>query len=380
MNFIQHPSYSEQMQDIKSILSKITIENLNKLLERFDFQCISYERLQTSGRINFIFNLKTQSKTSTYTEFILKVSNPHRYWKELRTKNEVYTMQYLIQHTTIPIPKIIDYSVDSKTSILSCEYILMENIHGNTLESVMKNMSDQTLLQIGIETCHYIKQLRQIKLPQMNKIGSFYTKEMFLGGTIEDGPTLGPFSTVKEYIIEHLQWSIQRIQTDEQLLQSTGEHLILSLQKIIDHARADVNLSTVEMQLHLTHTDLNSSNILVNENTGQILAILDWESCAMTFINNDLEFYSRWFENDQEEKQFKLLIQQQQNYHELLNDIYNMQNIKYYLDIVYSAMYATFYSCTWFEDEQTVSEHINHFLKETEDAILIFNKNILGEK
>ncbi|CAF4303516.1 unnamed protein product, partial [Adineta steineri] len=237
----------------------------------------------------------------------------------------------------------------------------MERIHGNTLESVMKNMSDQNLLQIGIETGHYIKQLRQIKLPQMNKIGSFYTKEMFLGGTIEDGPTLGPFSTVKEYIIEHLQWSIQRIQTDEQLLQSTGEHLILSLQKIIDHARADVNLSSLM------------------KNTGQILAILDWESCAMTFINNDLEFYSRWFENDQEEKQFKLLIQQQQNYHELLNDIYNMQNIKYYMDIVYSAMYATFYSCTWFEDEQTVSEHINHFLKETEDAILIFNKNILGE-
>ncbi|CAF4358008.1 unnamed protein product [Adineta steineri] len=180
----------------------------------------------------------------------------------------------------------------------------MEKIHGNTLESVMKNMSDQTLLQIGIETGHYIKQLRQIKLPQMNKIGSFSTKQMFLGGTIEDGPTLGPFSTVKEYIIEHLQWSIQRIQTDEQLLQSTDGHLVVSLQKIIDHAKTDVNLSSVEMQLHLTHTDLNSSNILVNENTGQILAILDWESCAMTFINNDLEFYSRWFENDQEEKQF----------------------------------------------------------------------------
>jgi hypothetical protein len=35
-------------------------------------------------------------------------------------------MQYLYEHTTIPIAKIIDYSVDSKTSILSCEYILME--------------------------------------------------------------------------------------------------------------------------------------------------------------------------------------------------------------------------------------------------------------
>jgi hypothetical protein len=52
---------------------------------------------------------------------------------------------------------------------------------------------------------------------------------MLIGGIIEDGPTLGPFNTIKEYIIEHLQWSIQRIQTDKQLLEN-GEHLILSLE------------------------------------------------------------------------------------------------------------------------------------------------------
>jgi hypothetical protein len=127
MEFIQHPLYSEQIHDIELILSKLTMENMNILVGRLGFQCISFERLQTSGRINPIFNLKVQSKTSSSSiEFILKISNPHCYWKEHRTKNEVYTMQYLIEHTTIPIPKIIDYSIDSKTSILSCEYIPLE--------------------------------------------------------------------------------------------------------------------------------------------------------------------------------------------------------------------------------------------------------------
>lgn len=379
MNFIQHPSYLEQVHHIELILSKLTIENINKLLQRFDFQCISFEQLQTSGRISLIFNLKVQSKTSSSSiEFILKISNPHCYWKESRTKNEVYTMQYLSEHSTVPIPKIIDYSIDNQTSILSCEYILMEKIYGNTLESVIDKLSHQILLNTSIEIIDYIKQLRQIKLLQMNKIGSFCNKQMLLGQTIEDGPSLGPFNTVKQYIIQHLHWAIQRIQTDKQLFQY-GEHLILSIQKIIHHAQTDSNLINFEMKFHVTHTDLNSSNILIDENTGQILAILDWERCAMTFNNDDIEFYSRWFDDNQRELEFKLILQQQKNYLDLNNDISNLNYIQRFLDVMYPAMYATFYSCTWFQCEQTVTEHTQQFLQETENAITAFNNKNLEE-
>ncbi|CAF2098174.1 unnamed protein product [Rotaria magnacalcarata] len=121
---------------------------------------------------------------------MLKISNAHRYWAEHRIKNEVYTMQYLIEHATIPISKRIDYSTDFKTHVLSCEYTLMEKIYGNTLESVIEKISDQNLVRTALEMTDYVKQLRQIKLPQENRIGSFSSKQMFLGGSIEDGPTL----------------------------------------------------------------------------------------------------------------------------------------------------------------------------------------------
>ncbi|CAF1394109.1 unnamed protein product [Rotaria magnacalcarata] len=150
---------------------------------------------------------------------MLKISNAHRYWAEHRIKNEVYTMQYLIEHATIPISKRIDYSTDFKTHVLSCEYTLMEKIYGNTLESVIEKISDRNLVRTALEMTDYVKQLRQIKLPQENRIGSFSSKQMFLGGSIEDGPTLGPFITVIDYIIEHLRWIRKRIQTDEQLFQ-----------------------------------------------------------------------------------------------------------------------------------------------------------------
>jgi hypothetical protein len=234
------------------------------------------------------------------------------------------------------------------------------------------------LIVTAIEITNYVRQLRRIELSQMNQIGSFCNKEMFLSGSIEDGPTLKPFNTVKEYIIEHLQWAIQRIQTDEELFQF-GEHLIKSLQNIIDQAQKDSDLSNSEIKYHLTHTDLNSSNILVDENTGKILAILDWERCAITFNNQDIEFYSRWFENNEREKQFVSLLRQQQEYLDLIYNTSDMQKIDRYLNVMYPAMYATFYSCTWFENEQTVIEHIKRLLKETEDALIVFNDNIVED-
>lgn len=176
-------------------------------------------------------------------------------------------------------------------------------------------------------------------LPEMNQIGSFKSKDMSLGGTIEDGPTLGPFHHIKDYIIQHLLWSIRRIQTDEQLSQYGGE-FIIQLKRIIHHAEHDSNLINHQMKCYFTHTDLNPSNILIDETTGRIVGILDWERCAMTWDSNDVEFYRSWFDDDQQIKQFQSSLPSMISF------------TKYYFDIVHSAMYATFYSSTWFTSKQ----------------------------
>lgn len=376
MEFIPHPSYREQCEHIDLILSKITIENLNKIFERFNIQCLSFEHLQTSGRINSIFNIKTQSiNSSVEQEFILKISNPHRYWKKSRTKNEAVTMQYLFQNTTIPVPKILDYSCDSQTSILSCEYILMQKISGKTLETVIDSMPDEFIVKTALELTDYIKQLRQIKFSDINQIGSFANEKMSLSATIEDGPTLGPFSTVKEYIIAHLRWSIKRIQTNEHLFTLAG-HLLLPLEKVIGYVAKD-EYFTREIRFHFTHTDLNSSNILVDEHSGQILSILDWERTAMTFLNNDMEFFSSWLNDNSRKEQLASLLGRHQNYADLTKEMLDMKHIELYSDVMYAVMYATFYSSTWFQREEEVNEHIEHFIKEAESAVHRFDNHIL---
>ena len=46
-------------------------------------------------------------------------------------RSEVTTMCYVKAHTTIPIPEVMGYN-DSTENSLSCQYILMEGVHGRT--------------------------------------------------------------------------------------------------------------------------------------------------------------------------------------------------------------------------------------------------------
>ncbi|CAF2605731.1 unnamed protein product [Rotaria sp. Silwood2] len=373
MAFILHPTYAEQQHDIESILSKLSIETINQVLKPLALRCLKFERLETSGCVNFLYNLQSQpilqSNSTSDKELILKISNPHRYWRYYRTQNEVYTMQYLYEQTTIPLPKILAYSCDFHTSILECEFILMEKIQGNTLEHVIDQMSDDSLMKTATEMVNYVKQLREINLPQMNQIGSFCNKMLHLSGYVLDGPTLGPFHTPKEFIIAHLKWSIQSIEIDSQLLE-IAKHLLSPLQEIIKRLENGAYLSNIKYSFHMTHTDLNTSNIIVDQITGKILAIIDWESCAMTFEESDMKFYEHWLDNDERKEKLKSLLPL--NWlNESSNDI---SYIKPYLDVMYSAMWATFYSSTWFQSEQQVLKHMKHFVQETEKAIAELNK------
>ncbi|CAF2737395.1 unnamed protein product [Rotaria sp. Silwood2] len=278
-------------------------------------------------------------------------------------------MQYLYEQTSIPLPKILAYSCDSHTSILECEFILMEKSQGDTLEHVIDKMSDENLMKTVTEIINYVKQLREINLPQMNQIGSFGSKMLHLGGYVLDGPTLGPFYTPKEFILAHLQWSIHSIEIDSQSFEIV-KHLLLPLKEIIKRIENDEYLSNVKYTYHMTHTDLNTSNIIVDQINGKILAIIDWESCAMTFDESDMKFYEHWSDNDERKEKIKSLLPSNWT-NESSNDI---SYIIPYLDVMYSAMWATFYSSTWFESEQKVLEHINYFVQETEKAITELNK------
>lgn len=71
-------------------------------------------------------------------ELALRIYNPHRFWENLRSQNEASLLKYLNKSTKIPVPKVLSHSSDRSTSLLGCEYLLMNRIPGVLLDDITK--------------------------------------------------------------------------------------------------------------------------------------------------------------------------------------------------------------------------------------------------
>ncbi len=70
---------------------------------------------------------------------MLRVTNPHPYWKVLKTEHEVTIVNYLFKNQTIiKVPEIIAYSYNENTSPLKCEFILMKKVKGIILSKFIE--------------------------------------------------------------------------------------------------------------------------------------------------------------------------------------------------------------------------------------------------
>ena len=72
----------------------------------------------------------------TNEELVLRIYNPHRFWGNLRSQNEVSLLKYLNKSTKIPVPKVLSHSSNRSTSLLGCEYLLMNRIPGVLLDDI----------------------------------------------------------------------------------------------------------------------------------------------------------------------------------------------------------------------------------------------------
>lgn len=161
---------------------------------------------------------------------------------------EVDNIGFIHSHTTIPVPKILN--VYEKEGY---QYIVMEFLDGEKLESVWPNLSPAERESICSELHEYLCQMRRT-LPPANLIGSV------TGGPAVDRRSLGavkggPFSCEEDFN----KWQLEQLRENTPLL---NQEMYAAMHRT--HHR-----------IVFSHGDLGFHNILVRD--GHITAILDWE-------------------------------------------------------------------------------------------------------
>lgn len=204
-------------------------------------KCCSY-----SSHVTLFYGAGDRGVWSLGSDLILK-ERPN-----LPPKIEVHNIEFLKQHTTIPVPSVLKEWVDDSNRY----FILMDRIKGQTLEEVWSTLSGLQKGHIAEQVAEYIQQLRHLQSPAMQSLngGPLYSSWLFLDA---EGNPYGP------------------LRSDIELQDS----LALALKELprVVSARFKARLP-VCTPYTFTHGDLNCQNIIVKN--GELLGILDWESAG----------------------------------------------------------------------------------------------------
>ncbi|KAG9228199.1 phosphotransferase enzyme family-domain-containing protein [Amylocarpus encephaloides] len=238
----------------------------------------------------YMISLPPYDKSSV-TELVLRVSGHHL--PHIKTVNEVGVMSWVAKNTTIPIPAVVAYDSSAENAIAH-EYTLLSRAEGTTLSDIYQTLSeDQTRLILD----QVIDFLAQLHSHEWSAIGGLNLKDngdVELGQVLDEtfwqlpdieklwpeGETVaslnigGPYSTYVEYISAQIRKYIQLIQIHEKLafMREVIPRLEAFLTALPKHSD---ELNNVKLQL--AHKDLHFANMLYDNTSNKITAVLDWE-------------------------------------------------------------------------------------------------------
>ena len=293
------------------------------------FICV--RRLATEQRDGAAAAAEAEEDEVTATEWVLRVTNPWRMWTHHMQGNEAYLLNrigewnrltvagrnhsnvgsdersdndpYNLQdHCVIPVATVLSFSSDAQTSPLGCEYSLVTKMPGSNAEEVMDAFDTPKRRVMWGDWMGIVREMQSIPAEFMfsgaavdpsecaTYIGTFGSMGGDGGGVVgpflRDGFPLRPARHQWQQEREALQRVVEGVPLCAAL------HRALPADDVEDYlGRARAFLSRLESgdlsyeelwppykkPYRLTHNDLNMGNILVDEATGHITAVLDWD-------------------------------------------------------------------------------------------------------
>ncbi|KAK1674266.1 kinase-like domain-containing protein [Colletotrichum godetiae] len=187
---------------------------------------------------------------------------------------EAHTMQFVAQHTSVPVPKVYSAFVHRGMT-----YIVMSKIDGKMAWMGWEKRSEASKKQILNQLCGMVSQLRAIAPTEGLGIANID------GGPIYDcrlpfKSFWGPFAAVQDFHKELANGADFEVRYENQPP---------DLQELLHFYRR------LDEDLAFTHGDLSSFNVLVKGD--DVVGIVDWETAG--WLPSYWEYTSAWFVSPQ---------------------------------------------------------------------------------
>jgi hypothetical protein len=254
---------------------------------------------QRDGSFNICYWIKVDGIDA---EWVVRFPKPFAPRQVLQTKlrSEVATLQYLSQHTRVPVPRLIGYGEGNDKLP---PFLIIEHCEGWRLNiiwgaKIKNSWAEDTIMQSLAEIQH------ELLLHPFNRIGMLdvsagLNAEQEMVGPVSldalehcrDGVTPytpAPIHTASNYYEFKLEVATHRLRTQRNSIDSIsdGRRKFLNPHIIREYLRANGRLKDDGSPFYLAHPDLHGANVIIDLATFRIVSILDWEGACILPCND----------------------------------------------------------------------------------------------
>ncbi|KAF3004365.1 hypothetical protein E8E13_009823 [Curvularia kusanoi] len=256
------------------------------------------------------FNKVYDVQCGSDTHYIMRIALPVH--PRAKVLSEVATIEYVRQHTNIPVPKILQFDA-SHVNELGFEWMLMDVVPGTQLNKLWKSMTWLKKELIVRKVVALMVQLFRKRFPVMGNLyptgesNTFNTPQFrqgevvqltfFWANHLKFNVDRGPFLSSEQWMRVSLDLQIQAaddpvavvpgpFDDDDEEDEDAVENEQLRAAQLINRGRRLINLlpkifpAGEPEAFTLYHHDLHEDNIFVDENC-ELSGIIDWE-CMLT--------------------------------------------------------------------------------------------------
>ncbi|KZV94180.1 kinase-like protein [Exidia glandulosa HHB12029] len=242
------------------------------------------------------YNVVYEVRFSDGTKWAIRIPFPDQ---QSNVRRNIMGHLFVASRTSVPIPKIRDFSLSSNNA-LGQPYTIMDFVQGRNLVDVWYDQSwwtgDRSKARTLASLAQHMVHLASIEFSEIGALecdgetGDYYIApfssrlELCPLASGPDSP-LGPFGTQRDYLRALLDSAQGQLRTPEFAFLGLFAATLLE-------PRYDA------VPFTLCHPDLDCWNVFVDESTGDVTALIDWDGLAAVPQQLGALTYPAWLTRD----------------------------------------------------------------------------------